>query len=71
MVQANELVDTLKARNLSGHDLATPYDAVKLWKSSLGFLDYLVNFYNSKQLHSTLNYRSPADYEREMTVATP
>ncbi|MGM9489584.1 IS3 family transposase, partial [Ideonella sp. YS5] len=26
--------------------------------------DYIVRFYNPTRLHSTLGYRSPADYER-------
>ena len=30
--------------------------------------DYMVGFYNSKRLHSTLGYRPPNVYEREMAV---
>jgi transposase InsO family protein len=33
--------------------------------------DYIVGFYNSQRLHSTLGYRSPNVYEREMTVKQP
>ena len=30
--------------------------------------DYIVNFYNSRRLHSTLGYRSPNDYELKMAA---
>lgn len=33
--------------------------------------DYIVNFYNSTRLHSTLKYLSPADYERSTVKLTP
>jgi putative transposase len=33
--------------------------------------DYIVGFYNSQRLHSTLGYRPPNDYEREMAVGQP
>jgi putative transposase len=33
--------------------------------------DYIVGFYNSQRLHSSLGYRPPNDYEREMAVGQP
>ncbi|MGZ4992285.1 MAG: IS3 family transposase [Methylobacter sp.] len=33
--------------------------------------DYIVGFYNSQRLHSTLGYRSPNVYEREMALEQP
>ena len=54
----------LKMERVWRRDYANPLEA------QADISDYLVNFYNSKRLHSTLNYRSPADYEREMAVAT-
>jgi putative transposase len=33
--------------------------------------DYIVGFYNSQRLHSTLGYRPPNVYEREMTAIQP
>jgi putative transposase len=33
--------------------------------------DYIVNFYNSRRLHSKLGYLSPNDYERKMTEKQP
>jgi len=55
----------LKMERVWRRDYANPLEA------QADISDYLVNFYNTKRLHSTLNYRSPADYEREMAVATP
>ena len=31
--------------------------------------DYIVGFYNSKRLHSTLGYRSPNDFEQQTLKA--
>lgn len=33
--------------------------------------DYIVNFYNSRRLHSKLGYLPPNDYERKMTEKQP
>lgn len=33
--------------------------------------DYIVSFYNSERLHSTLGYLSPNDYEQKMAVSIP
>jgi putative transposase len=33
--------------------------------------DYIVNFYNSRRLHSKLGYLSPNDYERKITEKQP
>jgi putative transposase len=33
--------------------------------------DYIVGFYNSRRLHSTLGYRPPNGYEREMAAGQP
>ncbi|MCX7084646.1 MAG: IS3 family transposase, partial [Methylococcales bacterium] len=33
--------------------------------------DYIINFYNSRRLHSTLGYVSPNAYEVKNTVKEP
>jgi transposase InsO family protein len=33
--------------------------------------DYIVNFYNSRCLHSSLGYRSPNNYEIKMITKQP
>jgi transposase InsO family protein len=33
--------------------------------------DYIVSFYNSTRLHSTLGYLPPAAYERKMAATLP
>ena len=33
--------------------------------------DYIVNFYNSKRLHSTLGYLAPNVYERDRLTKQP
>jgi transposase InsO family protein len=33
--------------------------------------DYIVNFYNSRRLHSSLGYRSPNNYEIKMITKQP
>ena len=34
-------------------------------------MDYIVNFYNSKRLHSSIGYWSPNEYERINTMKQP
>ena len=39
-------------------------------EAKLDIADYIVNFYNSKRLHSSLGYRAPVEYERtDLTTA--
>ena len=33
--------------------------------------DYIINFYNSQRLHSTLGYVSPNNYEANMAIKQP
>jgi transposase InsO family protein len=33
--------------------------------------DYIINFYNSQRLHSTLGYVSPNNYEANMAMKQP
>jgi putative transposase len=33
--------------------------------------DYIINFYNSQRLHSTLGYVSPNNYEANMGIKQP
>jgi transposase InsO family protein len=35
-----------------------------------GIFDYIEGFYNTHRRHSTLGYRSPAEFERQLTLVT-
>ena len=37
--------------------------------SAMAIADYIERFYNARRLHSALDYRSPADFERTLRVA--
>jgi putative transposase len=37
------------------------------YEAQQDILDYISMFYNSRRLHSYLNYMSPNDYERQLT----
>jgi putative transposase len=53
---------SLKAELASASSWTTPHEA------EIAVADYL-RFYNHHRLHSALGYRSPAQYERSLTVA--
>ena len=36
----------------------------------LAIFDYIERFYNRRRCHSTLGYRSPADYEAQENIST-
>ncbi len=40
-------------------------------KAKSAIAHYIVNFYNSKRLHSTLGYLSPGNFESQMTANQP
>ncbi len=52
---------SLKMERVWHRDYANHLEAVQ------DITDYIVNFYNTTRLHSTLGYRSPNDYERCLT----
>ena len=53
----------LKMERVWRRDYANPEEACA------DIADYIVGFYNSKRLHSTLGYRSPNDFERSTMAA--
>ena len=50
---------SLKQERLGWENYQTRFEAQQ------DILDYIVMFYNSTRLHSTLDYRSPNDYEQQ------
>ena len=38
-------------------------------QARLDVVDWIEGFYNAKRLHSAINYRSPADFERSLQAA--
>ena len=64
---AESFVSTLKA------DLVSRLEFPSRQAAKTAILDYLETFYNTRRLHSSLGYRSPADFEEdrleEMSVA--
>ena len=56
---AESFVLTLKAELVSRLKLPTKQAA------KTAIFDYLETFYNSRQLHSALGYRSPANFEED------
>jgi transposase InsO family protein len=38
-------------------------------QARLDVVDWIEGFYNAKRLHSAIDYRSPADFERSLQVA--
>jgi transposase InsO family protein len=60
---AESFFHTLKAEWIYHFDFATREQA------RLAIFDYVEGFYNPTRLHSTLNYRSPAEYEKMTTAA--
>jgi putative transposase len=56
---AESFVSTLKAELLEGITFTTRQTA----KSAI--FEYLDTFYNTRRLHSSLGYRSPADFEED------
>jgi len=50
---------SLKQERVSWENYQTRFEAQQ------DILDYIVMFYNSTRLHSTLDYRSPNDYEQQ------
>jgi putative transposase len=55
----------LKMERVWQHDYANHAEATR------DIADYIVGFYNSSRLHSTLGYLSPNAYERKMTALRP
>jgi putative transposase len=60
---AESFFHTLKAEWIYHFDFATREQA------RLAIFDYVEGFYNPSRLHSTLDYRSPDEYERMSTAA--
>ena len=56
---------SLKMERVWQRDYANPEEAVK------DITDYIVGFYNSTRLHSTLGYLSPNAYEQKSTAKQP
>ncbi len=56
---AESFVSTLKAELVSGMEFSTRQAA------KTAIFEYLEIFYNSRRLHSSLGYRSPADFEED------
>ena len=54
---AESFVSTLKAELLSRLELPTRQAA------RTAIFEYLETFYNTRRLHSSIGYRSPADFE--------
>ncbi|MEO7208877.1 MAG: IS3 family transposase, partial [Steroidobacteraceae bacterium] len=38
-------------------------------QARLDIVNWIEGFYNEKRLHSAINYRSPADFERSLRAA--
>lgn len=55
----------LKMERVWQKDYANQMEATK------DIVDYIVGFYNSQRLHSTMGYTSPIDYEMEMAAKQP
>jgi putative transposase len=55
----------LKMERVWQRDYANHHEAIN------DVTDYIVGFYNSQRLHSTLGYRPPNGYEREMAAKQP
>jgi putative transposase len=58
---AESFVSTLKAELVSRMKFPTRQAA-----KSANFFEYLETFYNTRRLHSSLGYRSPAEFEEDM-----
>jgi putative transposase len=56
---AESFVSTLRAELVSGLRLSTRQAA------KTAIFEYLETFYNTRRLHSSLGYSSPADFERD------
>jgi putative transposase len=56
---AESFVSKLKAELVSGLRLSTRQAA------KMAIFEYLETFYNTRRLHSSLGYSSPADFERD------
>jgi putative transposase len=56
---AESFVSTLKAELVSRVDFPTRQAA------RTAIFDYLETFYNTRRLHSSLGYRSPAEFEED------
>lgn len=56
---AESFVSTLKAEMVSGMKFPTRQAA------KTAIFEYLETFYNTRRLHSSLGYRSPADFEED------
>ena len=56
---AESFVSTLKAELLSRLEFLSRQAA------RTAIFEYLETFYNTRRLHSSLSYRSPADYEED------
>ena len=52
---------TLERELIDRHQWATRADVAH------AIFNYLAAWYNTRRLHSTLNYQSPAAYERQLT----
>ena len=60
---AESFFHTLKAEWTYHFDFTTREQA------RLAIFDYVEGFYNPRRMHSTLNYRSPDEYEKMTTAA--
>ncbi len=56
---AESFFSTLKKELIHGRKFRTRAEA------KLAVIDYIETWYNSRRLHSTLDYMSPNEYERE------
>jgi len=56
---AESFVSTLKAKLVSNLEFPTRQSA------KTAIFDYLETFYNTRRLHSSLGYMSPADFEED------
>jgi transposase InsO family protein len=52
---------TLKTELIQGRDFATPAEA------RLAIFEYIETFYNRRRLHSALGYKSPVEFEQQIT----
>jgi transposase InsO family protein len=60
---AESFFATLERELIDRHDWATRAEAAR------AIFDYIAAWYNTRRLHSTLNYQSPAAYEQHRTRA--